>query len=87
MKFSIILILSFFLVGCAVPIKRSFPDIPEKLMEPCVKLQQINEKDVLITDFLKTVVTNYQYYHECSVKVEYWQDWYKKQKQIFESVK
>lgn len=87
MKVFLVIFFSLFLVGCSVPIKRSFPEIPQKLLEPCEKLQKLEEKDLPITEFLRTVVTNYRYHHECSIKVEYWQEWYKKQKQIFESVK
>ncbi len=86
MKFVIVLFLSLFLVGCAVPVERKFPDVPPKLMEPCTKLTQIDEKNVLITNLMKVVVTNYKHYHECSNRVELWQEWYKTQKQIFESV-
>jgi hypothetical protein len=36
---------------------------------------------------LIVVTNNYTIYHECKIKVETWQQWYKEQKQIFESVK
>jgi hypothetical protein len=33
------------------------------------------------------VVENYAHYHECSARVELWNEWYTKQREIFESVK
>ena len=40
-----------------------------------------------ITEMLKTVVNNYRLYYQCSNKVDGWQEWYDKQKKIFEELK
>jgi hypothetical protein len=42
-----------------------------------------NKLSVLISN----VTTNYGKYHECSYKVDAWNNWYIEQKKIFDSVK
>jgi hypothetical protein len=83
------LIITALLVGCstAVPIKPSFPDVPVVLKEKCESLKKIDGDKVAITEMLKVVIHNYTLYHECSTKVEGWQEWYDTQKKIYESVK
>jgi hypothetical protein len=74
------------LSGCAitaVPVAPSFPDAPATLQEKCAALKEVAE-DASLTDFNKIVVENYILYHECSRKVDGWQEWYTKQKAIFE---
>lgn len=85
MKYLIPLLL---LTGCSftVPVKRTFPDAPEVLMEKCLPLIPVEEKAKL-TDIAKGISYNYSLYHECSVKVEAWQNWYTNQKKIFDEVK
>ena len=85
---NLLLISLLLLTGCStsVPVNRNFPNIPPSLEKPCVSLQEIKSTDKL-SDVLIVVTDNYSLYHECSIKVETWQDWYKKNKEIFESVK
>lgn len=80
------LLLVIVLTGCstAVPVKRNFPEIPSELMEKCPDLKQ-TEATTKLSDVLKVVTENYSMYHECNIKAETWIDWYKAQKQIFES--
>ena len=82
---SLLLIIS--LTGCSllVPVKRNFPEVPTELMEKCPALKQ-TEATTKMSDVLKVVTENYSQYHECTIKTETWIDWYKAQKQIFESV-
>lgn len=77
------------LVGCstAVPIKPLFPDVPVALKEKCENLRKIEGDKVAITEMLKVVIHNYTLYHECSTKVEGWQEWYETQKKLNESIK
>jgi hypothetical protein len=75
------------LVGCTtVPVARKFPEVPKELVETCPDLKQTQDTKKL-SDVLTVVVQNYGQYHECKVKADSWADWYKTQKQIFESVK
>lgn len=78
-----------FLTGCStvVPVARKFPDSLPELQKVCEDLKTIEGNKVTIMDLMKTVVENYKLYYECSNRVEGWQDWYKTQKEIFDSVK
>jgi hypothetical protein len=74
------------LSGCAVhvePVTAKFPEAPATLLEKCAALKEVAE-DASLTDFTKIVVENYVLYHECKVKVEGWNEWYTKQKAIFD---
>ena len=81
------LLMPFLLAGClATPVKRNFPEVPEELKVVCPDLQKIKE-DAKLSDVVSTVSTNYTQYHECRAKVDAWSEWYKTQKEIFDSVK
>ena len=76
-----------FLTGCiATPVKRNFPDAPPSLTTACESLTvapMTNKLSIIIS----SVTTNYGKYHECSYKVDAWNNWYVEQKKIFDSVK
>lgn len=79
-----ILILCLLLSGCATtaPVAQKFPDSSDYLQETCPKLDIIDKPEVTLSEFIKTVVKNYTKYHECADRVNAWQEWYKKQKDI-----
>jgi len=82
------LVLVVALAGCmAVPIKQKFPEAIPELKEKCPDLQQIQGDKVAITDLLKSIINNYNMYHECSLKNDGWNRWYDEQRKIYESVK
>jgi hypothetical protein len=75
------------LAGCSVvPVERKFPDVPKPLMESCPQLTLVNSDETKMSGVLTAVVENYTKYHECSMKVDSWIEWYKKQKENFEKV-
>ena len=78
------------MTGCAMfsptPVKRIFPSVPTELMEACPDLKKTEPTEKL-SEVLRVVVDNYGQYHECKIKVDTWVEWYKTQKDIFESVK
>ena len=76
------------LTGCSslVPVKAKFPDVPERIMVKCPQLEKVSETPTL-SDVAKTVTNNYTTYYECAVKHDALVEWYKIQKNIFESVK
>ena len=75
------------LTGCgSVPVKRTFPDVPQEFKVACPDLQLV-EQTTKLSDVVITVTKNYGQYHECKAKVEAWTEWYDSQKKIFESVK
>jgi hypothetical protein len=86
---AIILGLVIALAGCGAttPVKRNFPDAIPELQEKCPTLATVEGTNIAITDLLKTVIKNYGSYYECANKVDGWNDWYGKQREIFESVK
>jgi hypothetical protein len=87
MKRLLLLIPIVLLAGClATPVKRNFPEVPKELMEACQDLKTVEQTEKL-SEVLKVVVDNYGQYHECKIKVDTWMEWYKTQKQIFDSVK
>lgn len=88
MKIVSIVLLSAFLSGCSilVPVKQKFPEAVPELKEKCPELLQLQGTQISITDMLKTVVQNYNTYYQCANKVEGWNEWYDKQKEIFDKV-
>lgn len=76
------------LSGCfaTAPVTVKFPEVPQELMTACPDLKQ-TEPTTKLSEVMKVVTDNYSQYHECRVKVDSWVEWYKTQKQIFESVK
>lgn len=83
------LIAATLLSGCSllVPVEQRFPEAPESLVkENCPDLEMVPTGTTDITEMLKTVVRNYGTYYQCSNKVDGWQEWYKEQKKIFDSV-
>ena len=90
MKQLLALIPVLLLTSCAVnhvPVKRTFPDVPEELKQACPDLKMVPEGTTELSKTLSVVVENYGQYKECQLKVELWNDWYEKQKQIFDAVK
>lgn len=83
----LILIPIFLLAACetTAPVVMKFPDAPTSLQTACVELKQLTPTDKL-SEVMISVTDNYSLYHECRLKVEAWQDWHRKQKEIFEEV-
>jgi len=80
------------LSGCAMftkflPAKPKFPEPIKELTEPCPDLKKIEGDKIAITELLRSVVENYTMYYECSLKNDGWNDWYKKQKEIYDKIK
>ena len=87
MRYVNIILLSL-LVGCStvVPVTAKFAEVPERLLVRCPQLEKL-ENEAKLSDIAKTVTNNYTTYYECAVKDDAWIEWYKVQKNIFESVK
>jgi hypothetical protein len=85
-----LLLLSIFLLltGCAstVPVKMSFPEVPEDLKNSCADLKD-TEPTTKLSEVLTVVAQNYGQYHECRIKMDAWIEWYNTQKTIFNNVK
>lgn len=83
------LLILLLLAGCSttVPVARKFPEVPDVLMLPCPPLTQIKEGTTKLSEVIGVVTDNYFEYHKCSDKNDLWMEWYKAQKEIFDSVK
>lgn len=68
------------------PVVMKFPEKPQDSEVCPAELDKIPEQPK-ISEISKSVVKNYGTYHECAIKVNTWNEWYEKQKKIFESVK
>lgn len=77
------------LVGCAtaVPVKPVWPALPTELSKACADLKQTSIETTKMSQVLDVVVDNYSQYHECQEKSNSWNDWYNKQKKIYEEIK
>ena len=76
------------MTGCStvVPVTSKFPDVPERLLVKCPRLEKVSETPTL-SDVAKTITNNYTTYYDCTVKHDAFIEWYNIQKNIFESVK
>ena len=85
----LITIIALGLTGCAtpVPVTMKFPDVPKDLLITCADLDKVQPTEEQLSEMMKVVVKNYGSYHECRLKVDSWIDWYKKQKEISDSIK
>jgi hypothetical protein len=83
-----ILLVPFLLAGClATPVKRNFPDVPEDMKVACPALAEVDTTTTKLSTVVGVVSENYGKYQECKIQVDLWIDWYKTQREIFESVK
>jgi hypothetical protein len=83
----LIIIALILLSGCTtVPVTVKFPNVPKDMLETCPDLKLMPETTKL-SEVLPTVVDNYGQYYTCKDTVDSWIDWYKSQKQIFDSIK
>jgi hypothetical protein len=82
----IIVAVALVLAGCTtpVPLKSKFPTPPDILLVDCGPLNTIDKETVLLSEFLQTVRSNYEKYHNCADLVVEWQNWYKEQKSLYD---
>lgn len=82
MKFSILLV-SLLLVGCNT-VPPQYPKWPEPpKVGSCPELEQALPSEKL-SELLTTVTKNYGKYHECTARVQAWEQWHKDQRAIYE---
>lgn len=83
------LICSLLLAGCStsVPVKMKFPDVPEALMTKCEDLEKLPPDTRQLSKTAESVIKNYSKYHQCRIKVEEWQEWYKANKKLYDDIK
>lgn len=88
MKRLLIVLAVLSLTACvSVPVERKFPAVPIELMTSCPPLVTVDPSTTKLSIVVDSVVTNYGQYQACDVKVDSWIEWYRTQKDIFDSVK
>lgn len=90
MRIIFVTTLMLLLNACATPtpIRQNFPAAVPELMQPCDQLKSVVvQDDVPITDLLRVVTENYASYHVCRQRVLAWQEWYRSQRQISDSLR
>lgn len=87
MKYAIV-ILAIMMVGCkSVPVSPKWPAVPQDLKESCANLKLVPQDTTKLSVVVETVVDNYALFHECSIKVEGWTEWYEEQRTIYQELK
>jgi hypothetical protein len=90
MKILAVIMAPLVLTGCfttATPVKRSFPEAPAYLMQPADELRPLDKNTQDLDALIINANENYASYRELDIRLQGWQQWYREQKQIFESVK
>jgi hypothetical protein len=88
MKRLLVLLAIISLSGCVdVPVARHFPEVPADLLVACPDLKLVDPNTTKMSEVVGVVAGNYGQYNECKIKVDSWVEWYKTQKEIFDSVK
>lgn len=84
MKRILMIISVLLLTGCSifVPVKRSFPEVPEELTKSCPNLTLVPDTEKL-SEVILVVVDNYTLHKECQLSVDAWNEWYAAQKKNF----
>ena len=76
------------LSGCSTaPVIMKFPEVPEALMQQCEPLDKVPADTKQLSTTAEVVIKNYGKYHVCRIKVEEWQEWYRANRKIYETVK
>jgi hypothetical protein len=84
----LILVPALLLSACvATPVARHFPEVPAEIAAACPDLNKLEQGTTKLSEVVTVVAKNYGQYQECQIKVDAWIEWYKSQKEIFDSVK
>lgn len=87
------LLLMLFIVamcsGCStpVPVTQKFPAADPVMLEPAPQLVPLPKDTVELDKLIENTAENYGRYYELTRRLELWQQWYQKQRNIFESVR
>ena len=81
-----LLLITLLLSGCTtiVPVNKPFPEAPEELMEPPKAMLPISGTDIRLSAFLAHVIDNNSICIENAIKLNAWQSFYNKQRELFE---
>lgn len=84
----ILMFLILLLAGCSttVPVKRRFPDADPAMMAPAPTLVTLPADTADLDQLLTNSAENYGRYRSLVHQLEMWQEWYQRQRELFESV-
>ena len=87
--FLVVIIFVVALTGCSttVPVSRKFPEADPFMLEPAAELKTLPPDTTDLDKLITNSAENYGEYRKLVQRYEMWQEWYKKQKENFESVK
>ena len=77
------------LTGCTsvVPVTQTWPEAPGlQSMQPCPELKKL-ESNPQLSQVAEVINHNYSEYYQCAVKLDAWQEWYRKQEIIHKGLK
>ena len=76
------------LVGCTVPVpvSQTFPDVPKSFMVAPAPLKEVPDNSTF-SAMLDIMLDNYSLYYLLTDDIKSWQEWYVKNKEIFDKAK
>jgi hypothetical protein len=83
---ALILCFALLLTGCVVPVKQNFPSVPKTFLEQPKELKEVPANSSF-SIMLDIVMDNYGSYYIVSERLIAWQEWYTKNKEIFDKAK
>ena len=85
----ILILVAIILAGCSttVPVARKFPEADPYMMEPAAELKTLPPDTVDLDKLITNSTENYGEYRKLVQRYQMWQEWYRQQKELFESVK
>lgn len=85
----VLILVAIILSGCStiVPVSRKFPEADPYMLEPAAELKTLPPDTVDLDKLIANSTENYGEYRKLVQRYQMWQEWYKKQKENFESVK
>jgi len=89
MKYLLAFLTLISIAGCetTVPVARKFPEAPEILMQPAPQLTPLPPNTSELSALINNANDNYHAYRILREHYEAWQQWYKEQRENFDSVK
>lgn len=85
----VLVIVTAAMYGCSttVPVARTFPEAPAKLLEPPPELQPIPSNTTELSVLIDNANENYHSFRVLREYYQAWQQWYQEQRDNFNSVK
>jgi hypothetical protein len=86
MRYCLILVLLLTACSTTVPVKRRFPDADPVMMQPAPPLVTLPADTQDLDQLLNNSAENFGQYRALTHQLQMWQEWYQRQRELFESV-